>query len=139
VISFVNEFEGKKFRLERGAKHGDPVSPNLFTCLLEHIFRKLTEVTNAAFILPTLIFAGDMQRIAGPILRHGKRKENAADFSAEIEYCKLYGATKWRMLSNNERQREGQRGSGSVSGGYGEDMRQEWASADGHTLHQYGT
>jgi hypothetical protein len=60
VIEFIKEFEGDKFRLERGVTDGDPVKPKLFTCLLEHIFRKLTEATDAAFTLLTLIFAGDI-------------------------------------------------------------------------------
>jgi hypothetical protein len=34
------EYEWKKFRLERGANEGDPISPNLFTLLPEHIFIK---------------------------------------------------------------------------------------------------
>ena len=29
------EYEWKKFRLERGGKEGEPISPNLYTCLLE--------------------------------------------------------------------------------------------------------
>jgi hypothetical protein len=42
-----------------------------------------------------------------------KGKENAANLSAETEYCKLYGATEWRMLSKTERQRKGHHGNGS--------------------------
>jgi hypothetical protein len=33
--------EGEKFRLETGGKQSHPFSPQVFTCLLEHIFRKL--------------------------------------------------------------------------------------------------
>jgi hypothetical protein len=35
--------ERKKFRLERGGKEGDPISPNMFTRLLEYIFIKERE------------------------------------------------------------------------------------------------
>jgi len=37
------EYVWKKFRLERGGKEGDPISPNLFARLLEHIFIKERE------------------------------------------------------------------------------------------------
>jgi hypothetical protein len=36
-----NNSEREEFRLERGVKKGDPISPKLFTCLLEHVFRIL--------------------------------------------------------------------------------------------------
>ena len=35
------ELEGSTFRIERGVKQGDPLSPKLFTCLLENQFRKI--------------------------------------------------------------------------------------------------
>ena len=35
------EKEGKDFTLEKGVKQGDPISPKLFSSLLEHQFRKL--------------------------------------------------------------------------------------------------
>lgn len=35
------EIEGTPFKIERGVKQGDPISPKLFTCLLEQVFRKL--------------------------------------------------------------------------------------------------
>ena len=33
--------EEEKFKLEREGKQCDPISPQVFTCLLEHIFRKV--------------------------------------------------------------------------------------------------
>jgi hypothetical protein len=33
--------EGEMFRMKRGIRQGDRISPKLFTCLLEIIFRKL--------------------------------------------------------------------------------------------------
>jgi hypothetical protein len=38
---FRTEIEGEMFRTKRGVRKGDPISPKLFTCLLETIFRKL--------------------------------------------------------------------------------------------------
>ena len=35
------EKEGKEFKIKRGVKQGDPLSPKLFTSLLEHQFRKI--------------------------------------------------------------------------------------------------
>ncbi|PZC78256.1 hypothetical protein B5X24_HaOG202328 [Helicoverpa armigera] len=33
---------GPTFHIEKGVKQGDPLSPNLFTCTLEEVFKKLT-------------------------------------------------------------------------------------------------
>jgi hypothetical protein len=68
--------EGEKFRLERENKQGDPISPQVFTCLRDHIFRKINcsnqtclnfngrELNKSRFTEDTDIFArsnGEMQ------------------------------------------------------------------------------
>jgi Reverse transcriptase (RNA-dependent DNA polymerase). len=35
------EGTGPSFKLGRGVRQGDPISPKLFTCVLEDVFRKL--------------------------------------------------------------------------------------------------
>jgi hypothetical protein len=40
-VKVRTEIKGEMFRTKRGVRQGGPVSPNLFTCLLEIIFRKL--------------------------------------------------------------------------------------------------
>jgi len=35
------DYKEEKFRLERGGKQCDPISPQVFICLLEHTFRKV--------------------------------------------------------------------------------------------------
>ncbi len=35
------DYAGKKFPVNRGVRHGDPLSPNLFNCVLEEVFRGL--------------------------------------------------------------------------------------------------
>jgi Reverse transcriptase (RNA-dependent DNA polymerase). len=35
------ERTGPSFKFGRGARQGDPISPKLFTCVLEYVFRKL--------------------------------------------------------------------------------------------------
>lgn len=42
------ELEGVPFQIERGVKQGDPISPKLFTCVLEDVFRKIKWRKNAA-------------------------------------------------------------------------------------------
>lgn len=50
-ISYVNQVGqinglslGKRFMIERGTKRGDPLSPKLFTAVIEQIMRKLVPI-----------------------------------------------------------------------------------------------
>jgi hypothetical protein len=60
------EIQGEMFRTKRGVRGGDPISPKLFTCLLETIFRKLNwnrkrvGVKNNGRWLSNLRFADDI-------------------------------------------------------------------------------
>lgn len=62
------ERKGKPFEIQRGVKQGDPISPNLFTALLERIFRQLNwdeiGVTIDGEVLNNLRFADDIVLIA---------------------------------------------------------------------------
>ena len=62
------EKEGAQFNISRGVKQGDPISPKLFTCLLEQVFRQLEwqnqgididgkKLTNLRFADDVILFA----------------------------------------------------------------------------------
>ena len=59
------DIEGETFPTKRGVRQGDPISPKLFTCLLEEIFRRLDWKKNAGISingkkLTNLRFADDI-------------------------------------------------------------------------------
>jgi hypothetical protein len=79
--------EEKKFRLEREVKQGDPTSLELFTCLLEHIFRKLNwsnrcslningrKLTNLRFADDVILFSnsnGKLQEMVNDLTKLSK-------------------------------------------------------------------
>lgn len=62
------EIEGKTFKIERGVRQGDPISPSLFTAVLEEVFRNLN-IDNLGLnidgeILTNLRFADDIALFA---------------------------------------------------------------------------
>jgi hypothetical protein len=63
------ESAGPRFKVKRGVKQGDPLSPNLFTCALESIFRELDWEEYGMSIngmrLHNLRFADDLILISG--------------------------------------------------------------------------
>jgi Reverse transcriptase (RNA-dependent DNA polymerase). len=61
----MTEREGDKFKIERGVRQGDQISPKLFTSLLENIFQELYweskyDIKLNGFRLTNLRFADDM-------------------------------------------------------------------------------
>ncbi len=63
--------KGQRFRLGKGVKQGDPLSPNLFNSVLEMVFRNLDWERRGIKIdgtwLNYLCFAGDIAVISGNI------------------------------------------------------------------------
>ena len=61
----TTEREGDEFKIERGVRQGDPISPKLFTSLLEDIFQELDweskyGIKLNGFRLTNLRFADDV-------------------------------------------------------------------------------
>ena len=65
IAKVKTEYEGETFHLNRGVRQGDPISPKLFNCLLEDVFRHLNWSEDAGIkihgkCLTNLRFADDI-------------------------------------------------------------------------------
>ena len=98
------EREGEQFPISRGVRQGDPLSPKIFTAVLENIFRKLDWTKKGLRVngeyLSHLRFANDIVIFA----------ENTADLTAMLdeltEESKKAGPsiniTKTKIITNSE-------------------------------------
>ncbi|VDO18177.1 unnamed protein product [Brugia timori] len=94
---------GQKFRIKKGVKQGDPLSPNLFNCILESVFRKLNWGERGVEVdgvkLSNLRFADDVALIA-------QNKEEIQQMAEELKVAGqeaglLINTKKTVLLSNN--------------------------------------
>ncbi len=99
--------KGDNFKVERGVRQGDPLSPNLFNAILEEIFRKLEWEGRGLRIngeyLNNLRFADDVVLI-------GRSREEIESFGTELaEKSRLAGLevnwNKTRILTKEARER----------------------------------
>ena len=84
------EFEGETFRMKKGVRQGDPISPKLFTSVLEIIFRKVKWTKNNYGIningrrLSNLRFADDIVLFATSAKKLEKMMNELNDKSKEV-------------------------------------------------------
>lgn len=98
--------KGKQFKIEKGVRQGDPLSPNLFNCALEEAMRQLNWNNKGLRIngeyLNNLRFADDLVLISDNL---NELVEMAEEF---IEVCQPAGLTvntnKTKILSNAKKE-----------------------------------
>ena len=84
------EIEGETFQIKKGVRQGDPMSPKIFTCILEMIFRKLNWNKKRYGIningkrLSNLRFADDIVLFAKSESELRKMMEELTDKSKEV-------------------------------------------------------
>lgn len=97
------EDEGPRFKVGRGVKQGDPLSPNLFTCMLEKIFRELDWGGHGMSINGSRL---NNLRFADDIILIGRSRSELEIMGRELfAKCRAKGLepniTKTKYMSNN--------------------------------------
>ena len=106
VMSYAKvrtEREGEAFPLKRGVRQGDPLSPKLFTCVLEDIFRKVD--WKPKFGIPINGRQLTNLRFADDIVLFAKSAQDLSDMMQElIKVCQEAGLTinvsKTKVMTN---------------------------------------
>lgn len=69
TAKITTEIEGRKFRIDRGVRQGDPLSPSLFSAVLEEVFRNINlndfGISIDGETLSNLRFADDIALLSG--------------------------------------------------------------------------
>ena len=91
----VTERERQQFKLERGVRQGDPISPKLFTSLLEEVFRKLKwkkihGININGYRLTNLRFADD-------IVFFAKNATDLQEMIQELSDCSTHAGLSMNM------------------------------------------